>query len=512
MNRPKKWFRALFRKRLYVMFLLLLQILLMAFLIMSGSKYLWVNYTLTIVSLLVALHIVSRHDKGAYKLTWVFLILLFPLFGGLFYLIFKFQSSTRKFSKHLEKVGNKTKDLYYIPNNKKIKKNDTLNEYSTLVNYLEEFSNFPLYDHSESKFLSSGELYFEELLENLRKAEKYIFLESFIIKEGIMWNSILEILKEKAKEGVLIRVIYDDVGCFLVLPSNYPKILENMGIECAVFNKFRPLWSTVQNNRDHRKLAIIDGKVAFTGGINFSDEYINTYERFGHWKDAGIMVKGKAVWSFTLTFLEMWSICKNKQDNCLDYYPWENNKCYNKNDGYIQPYADSPMDKENIGEHVYLHIINNAKKYLYINTPYLIIDDSMVSALKLAAKSGIDVRITVPYKWDKKLVHFTTRSYYRDLIKSGVRIYEYSKGFIHSKSFVSDDKIATMGTTNLDFRSLYLHFECGTCIYDAKCIEGMKKDFENTLKVCKEITLKDCKGNIITRFLQDVCRLFAPLM
>jgi cardiolipin synthase len=319
-------------------------------------------------------------------------------------------------------------------------------------------------------------------------------------------------LKEKAKEGVIVRVIYDDVGCFLILPSNYPEILETMGIECVVFNKFRPLWTTVQNNRDHRKIAIIDGKVAFTGGINFSDEYINTYERFGHWKDAGMKITGKAAWSFTLIFLQMWSICKRRKENYLEFYPFSDNKCNNKSDGFIQPYADSPMDKENIGEHVYLHIINKAKRYLYINTPYLIIDDSMVSALKLAAKSGVDVRITVPYRWDKRLIHFTTRSYYRDLIKSGVKIYEYSKGFIHSKSFISDDEIATIGTINLDFRSLYLHFECGMCIYDAKCIEDMKKDFVKTLDVCKEITLNECSGNIITRFLQDICKLFAPLM
>ena len=512
MNKPKKWIRSLFKRRVHVMCLLLLQILLIVYLVMSGSNYWWINITLTLISLLVALHIVARHDKGAYKLTWVFLILVFPLFGGLLYLLFKFQSSTRRFSKQLDIVNSKTKELYFLPNDNKIKEKEVLEEYSTLINYLQEFAEFPLYQNTESYFLSSGEEMFKELLVQLRKAEKYIFLEYFIIKEGLMWNSVLEILKEKVSQGVEVRIMYDDVGCFLGLPNNYSDRLEEIGVKCIVFNKFRPFLTAVQNNRDHRKIAIIDGKVAFTGGINLSDEYINVYERFGHWKDAGIMVKGKAAWSFTLMFLQMWAICKNESSNYLEYYPWDSNKCPNKSDGYIQPYADSPMDKENIGEHVYLHIINNSKRYLYINTPYLIIDDSMVSALKLAAKSGVDVRITVPYRWDKRLIHFTTRSYYRDLLKSGVKIYEYSKGFIHSKSFISDDKIATIGTTNLDFRSLYLHFECGTCIYDAQCIKDMKKDFEDTLDCCKEITLNDCKGNLITRFLQDICRLFAPLM
>jgi len=203
------------------------------------------------------------------------------------------------------------------------------------------------------------------------------------IKTGIMWNKILNILKEKVKSGVEVRVIYDDVGCFLGLSSNYCDVLEKMGIKCVVFNKFRPFLTAVQNNRDHRKIMIIDGRVAFTGGINISDEYINLFERFGHWKDAGIKIKGKAAWSFTLMFLEMWSIFRKSDNNYIEYYPWIDKKCLNKNDGYIQPYADSPVDRENIGEHVYLNIINRAKKYLYINTPYLIIDDSMISALKL---------------------------------------------------------------------------------------------------------------------------------
>jgi len=512
MNVLKKLLRDLFERRVHIVFLLVIQIILIIYFVMTGSRYLWINNILTIMSLAVALHIIAKHDKVAYKLTWVFLILIFPVFGGLFYLLFKFQSSTRKFSKRIKTMDKKVKDLYFLPFDNVSKERKDLDEYSCLVKYLQNFSGFPAYDHTESKFLSSGEEMFEEMIKELEKAEKYIFLEYFIIKTGIMWNKILNILKEKVKSGVEVRVIYDDVGCFLGLSSNYCDVLEKMGIKCVVFNKFRPFLTAVQNNRDHRKIMIIDGRVAFTGGINISDEYINLFERFGHWKDAGIKIKGKAAWSFTLMFLEMWSIFRKSDNNYIEYYPWIDKKCLNKNDGYIQPYADSPVDRENIGEHVYLNIINRAKKYLYINTPYLIIDDSMVSALKLAAKSGVDVRITVPYVWDKKLIHFTTRSYYRDLLKSGVKIYEYSKGFIHSKSFICDDEVATMGTINLDFRSLYLHFECGMCIYDAKCIKDMKKDFVDTIDECIEITMEDCKGNILTRFLQDICRLFAPLM
>ncbi|MCG4585997.1 phospholipase D-like domain-containing protein, partial [Anaerosalibacter bizertensis] len=314
------------------------------------------------------------------------------------------------------------------------------------------------------------------------------------------------------KKGVDVRLIYDDIGCFFLLPKDYPQRLEKLGIKCVVFNPFRPFLSTKQNNRDHRKIAVIDGKVAFTGGINLADEYINAVEKYGHWKDAAIMVEGEGAWSFTLMFLQMWALCSGIEEDFTQYYPWKKEPCTIEKDGLVQPYADSPMDKENVGEHVYLHIINNAKKYIYINTPYLIIDDSMLSALTLAAKSGVDVRIVTPYCWDKRIVHITTRSYYRDLIEAGVKIYEYSKGFIHSKTFVSDDKVATVGTTNLDFRSLYLHFECGVWLYKSKAVMEVRDDFIKTLEKCYKVTEEDCKNNAIIRFIQDVFRLFAPLM
>ena len=293
---------------------------------------------------------------------------------------------------------------------------------------------------------------------------------------------------------------------------DYPKKLEKLGIECAVFNPFRPLLTVKQNNRDHRKIASIDGKVAFTGGINLADEYINAYEKHGHWKDSAVMVEGKAAWSFTLMFLEMWEVCKHTDEDFTSYYPWRNSPCDVPSDGFVLPYADSPMDTENVGEHVYLQILNEAKDYVYINTPYLIVDDSMVSALCLAAKRGVDVRIVTPHKWDKKLVHMTTRSYYRELIQAGVKVYEYTNGFIHAKSFVSDDCIATVGTTNLDFRSLYLHFECGVWMYNSTAVMQVKDDFVKTLPICQKITQKDCAANHIVKLTQEILRLFAPLM
>ena len=327
-----------------------------------------------------------------------------------------------------------------------------------------------------------------------------------------MWGSILEVLKRKASQGVTVRLIYDDMGCFFTLPKDYPAQLKKYGIQCAVFNPFRPVLTVKQNNRDHRKIAVIDGKVAFTGGINLADEYINAIEKHGHWKDAAVMLKGKAAWSFTLIFLQMWGMCTGTDEDYGAFYPWKNQGCPIAAKGFVQPYADSPTDTENVGEHVYLQILNNAKEYVYINTPYLIVDDSMLSALCLAAKSGVDVRIVTPHRWDKWAVHMTTRSYYRELIKAGVKVYEYTNGFIHSKTFVSDDRTATVGTTNLDFRSLYLHFECGALLYETDAVMEVKEDFLQTLDICQEVTEKDYKANVVVRLFQDILRLFAPLM
>ena len=369
-----------------------------------------------------------------------------------------------------------------------------------------------MYDQTRTAYYSPGEAFFEALIPDLESAEHYIFLEFFIVQEGKMWDTILDILIRKAREGVTVRLIYDDMGCFLTLPKDYKKQLAQHGIECIVFNPFRPLMSVVQNKRDHRKIASIDGKVAYTGGINLADEYINAYKKHGHWKDSALRVEGKAAWSLTLIFLEMWALCRGKQEDFEAFYPWKYAPCEIRTDGFVQPYADSPMDLDNVGEHVYLQIINSAKDYVYITTPYLIIDDSMLSALILAAKSGVDVRIITPRIWDKRLVHMTTRSYYRELTRAGVKVYEYTNGFMHAKTFVSDDNIATVGTTNLDFRSLYLHFECGVMLMESSTVHSVKDDFVKTLDSCQLITQEDCKAGVLVRLFQDILRLFAPLL
>ena len=505
----QKWFRKLFRRRMLVAFLIVLQAALLVYAV-AGSSIVSrrIGRLLTFISILSALHIVSKRDKGAYKTLWVFLILSFPIFGGLLYLLVNFQSPTHRMGKEIQKALDRSSPHYALPGDAFEDAKKNMDSHFAQVRYLQSYAKFPVYSGTRTQYFPLGEAFFAELLNQLEKAEKYIFLEYFIIQEGKMWNAILDILKRKASQGVQVRVMYDDLGCFFMLPVDYKKQLESVGIECAIFNPFRPLLTVKQNSRDHRKIAVIDGKVAFTGGINLADEYINAYEKHGHWKDTAVMVEGKAAWSFTLMFLEMWQVCtKREEDLAAFYVPYEV-----PSDGLVLPYADSPMDNDNVGEHVYLQILNEAQDYVYINTPYLIIDDSVVSALCLAAKRGVDVQIVTPHIWDKRLVHMTTRSYYRELIRAGVKIYEYSKGFIHAKSFVSDDCIATVGTTNLDFRSLYLHFECGTWLYKTAAVMQAKEDFLQTLDLCQPITDVDCKANPVTRLVQDILRLFAPLM
>ena len=509
----QKWFRALFRQRFLIILLLLIQASFLIYVLISSSiTSTIISRSLTLVSLCVSVYVLTRRDTGAYKSTWIFLILLFPIFGGLFYLISEFQTSVRRFRKKTAHTEEKSRRLMTLPETGYDKAIEAHPECKRQFRYLQDFAGFPIYDSTKTKYLSPGEVKFDYLIRELEKAEKYIFLEYFIVQEGTMWNTILEILKRKAAEGVTVRLLYDDFGCFALLPKDYPKTLKKYGIECAIFNPFRPFLTIKQNNRDHRKIVSIDGKVAFTGGINLADEYINVKERHGHWKDASVMVEGKAAWSFTLMFLQMWELTNGTDEDYMTWYPWTEQKCDIQGSGFVLPYADSPLDKENVGEHVYMQILNNAKDYVYINTPYLIIDDKMVSALCLSAKSGVDVRIVTPHIGDKWFVHATTRSYYRELIRAGVKIYEYTNGFIHSKTFVSDDRVATVGTTNLDFRSLYLHFECGAWMYDSEAVLELKEDFLKTLEICQPITSEDCKGNLFKRTVQDFLRIFAPFM
>lgn len=328
-----------------------------------------------------------------------------------------------------------------------------------------------------------------------------------------MWDPILEILERKARAGLDVRVMYDDLGCMLTLPAHYKRVLEEKGIRCCVFNPFVPVLSSRLNNRDHRKICVIDGHTGFTGGINLADEYINAYKKHGHWKDSAVLLRGDAVWSLTLMFLSLWDyMCGTREDYAL-YHPRRYLPEPVPGDGIVQPYTDSPLDDEAVGETVYLNLINKADRYVYITTPYLIISNEMITALTTAAKSGLDVRIITPHIADKWYVHAVTRAYYEVLIEAGVRIFEYTPGFIHAKTFTVDDEYGVVGTINLDFRSLYLHFECAAWMYRCSCIPVMREDFLRTQQVSQEVTLEECRGvNLVTRVVRSVLRVFAPLM
>ena len=382
-------------------------------------------------------------------------------------------------------------------------------EENSRLNYLCNYNGFSVTNHHQVTYYPLGELVFKEMLKDLKKAKKYIFLEYFIIKPGVMWDSILQILEEKVKEGVEVRVMYDDAGCLANLKKQYDEELRQKGIKCIVFNPLTPLSGVIMNNRDHRKILIIDGKFAFSGGINLSDEYINRKSPYGHWKDNGIKIEGEAVWDYTVMFLTMWNAFQ-KEDTDFKIYQYKRSKKYHAN-GVIVPYADSPLDKERVGENLYLLMIHRAEKTIFIFTPYLIIDTDMITALILAAKRGVDVRIIIPGIPDKKIVYTLSESYLEMLVNGGVKVYKYTHGFIHSKVFVIDGHMATVGTINLDYRSLYLHFECGLYLEDVDCIKEIQSDLEKTTAKSHQITKREATPKFLKSIWQTILRLFAPL-
>lgn len=508
----KKLLKILSSRIVILGFLMLVQLFILGITIWGLSNYsVYLTSFFTFLSVIVVIYIVSRYDNPSFKLAWVITVLLFPVFGGLFYLLFGGNKMRKSLKNIIGKSFEETKE--YLKQDEKVLKDIEKTNKSVyfMAKYIKDFSSYPIHKNTLSKYFSPGEKFYDELIKKLKSAKKFIFMEYFIVHEGIMWDTILEILVSKAKEGLDIRIIYDDVGCINTLPPKYNKMLESLNIKCVIFNPFIPILSSVVNNRDHRKITIIDGNIAFTGGINLADEYINKVVRFGYWKDSAIMIEGEAVWNFTIMFLQVWSAIAHEEIDYLKYKPEK--RFYEKAEGYVQPYGDSPYDGELVGENVYLNIINKAKEYVYICTPYLIIDNELVTALTLAAKGGVDVRIITPHIEDKKYIHMVTRSYYYQLINSGIKIYEYTPGFIHSKIFVSDDEVATVGTINLDYRSLYLHFECGVFLFKTNTVFEIKKDFLETLKKCKQIENEDCKKvKWHTRITRAILKVFSPLM
>ncbi len=488
-------------------------ILLEIFLIVNSvitftDKALWIYSAAEIIGIITVIHIITERGNQSYKIMWIVFIMLIPIFGVLAYLLW---GGGRMFP-HLKKRMQECNEKYFTVLNRKDAEN-SLN-YSDMLHfrqasYLKKEAGFPIYDDTSSEFLACGESFFEAVLDELKKAQKYIFIEFFILAEGYMWDEIFKILKLKSSEGVEIKVIFDDFGSIKRQRKTFITDLKKAGIEVSAFNPIRPSIDIFMNNRNHRKIIVIDGKVAFTGGINIGDEYINKIERFGHWLDSGIMLKGKAVRSFVAMFCSMWEFTTRCEIDINSHIP-PNEKF---SDGFYIPYCDDPLGNNNPAQGIYMQIIGTAQKYVYITSPYLILDSAMTASLCLAAKSGVDVRIITPHKPDKKYVHPVTQYYYSELMDAGVRIYEYTPGFIHSKLFVSDDSVATVGTVNMDYRSFNFHFECGVWCSGSESVKSIKESFLETLEKSQEISKEEWKRrSIFKKLKQTILHLFAPLM
>lgn len=475
------------------------------------------DYIVTIISIVlvidfsVLLYMLNDEaDYESYKTTWSIIILLLPILGSLVYLFVKHDFFNNSFKKHFININENTS--HYIEADRelveKIKKEDI--ELYHLHNFLKKSGNKGLYSNCEIKYFSSGEEMFPVYLEQLKKAEKFIFLEYFIIDRGNMWNQILEILIEKVNSGVDVRVMYDGTCDFTKLPANYYKWLRKVGIKAIKFAPLYPFISTYFNFRDHRKITVIDGKVAFTGGFNIADEYINEKEVFGYWKDTAVMIKGEAVKSFTLMFLQM-SVVKFTEKE-IEYIKSSNDLKYDQK-GYIIPYGDIPMDKNLVGKSVYLDILNRAKNYVYIMSPYFIVDDEFLNAIKFASQKGIDIRILLPGIPDKVYINKIAKSYYKSMIDAGVKMYELTEGFAHGKMMVSDDKKAVVGTINLDYRSLYHHFENAVYMYNTQSVLDAKNDMLDCFSRSKEITYKEVsKQKLSTKIVAYIFKIFESLL
>lgn len=507
-----KFFNVFFGRILYTALFVILQAaaIVIMFLFFS-EKFAYFYIFSVVISLMVVLYLIYKDGNPEYKLAWVIPILIFPIFGGFLYLLF---SHNRLNEKTKKKIGEL--DKYY---DKSLKADSTVlekleseeKEAAIQSRYIKNTAHSVPMQHTKTDYLPLGEDFYEDVMREIKKAEKFIFLEYFIIEEGYMWDNILEVLREKQKQGVEIRIMYDDFGCMFKIPQHYDRLLKSYGFQVHVFHRFNNILTPSFNNRDHRKILVIDGAVGYTGGLNLADEYMNKVNPYGHWKDTAIKLSGAAVWSLTVMFLSLWDSLNDVTEDFEKYAADERIIAQTENDGYVQPFSDIPLDDYDVSKTVYLNMINRAKDYIYISTPYLIIDNTMIEALCAAAASGVDVRIITPAVGDHKYIQFLSRSYYDVLIKNGIKVYEYTPGFIHAKNFVCDDKYAIVGTVNLDFRSLYLHYECAVWMYKCSAVNDIKKDFEEIIKVSEQQT-KPKKRMLISRIAISILKVFAPLM
>lgn len=512
----KKFSGSVFARILAVLLTILLQgAALVVMFLLFRHEFAWFYAACALLSLAAALVILRQDSLPEYKLAWLVPILLLPIFGGLLYVLFGRVRPTKRERLLAETVSRRYEDALDAPRFAAAadEAQQALAQRSpdaaVQSAYIRRMARAPVFAGTQVRYFPLGEDMFAQLCDDLEHAEKFIFMEYFIIQSGKMWDTLLEILARKAAAGVDVRVLYDDLGCLFLLPANFAQQLEAKGIHCSAFNRFTNIFSSRFNNRDHRKICVVDGGIGYTGGINLADEYINAKKVHGHWKDTAVRLNGTGVWSLTAMFLSLWDFVRGEDEEFLPFAP----AAAAPDDGFVQPFTDTPMDDEALGETVYTQLLARAKKSVHITTPYLIIDSVMLHALCAAAKSGVDVHLITPGVPDKKTVYFLTRSYYETLLRAGVKISEYTPGFIHAKSFVADGETAVVGTINLDYRSLYLHYECAVWMHGCAAAADVERDFAETLRVCTPVTLEGCaRVPVLKRGFLSFLRLFSPLM
>ena len=473
-----------------------------------------INLITRLLAGVLVLKLYASDQTSSMKMPWVILILVFPILGVGLYLLIGLNGGTRKMRERYDQIDRELLPL--LPNDSECR--ETLGrkipKAGNISDYIQKNASYPVYQNTDVIYYDEAVKGLEAQLADLAKAEKFIFMEYHAIEDAQAWHKIQRVLEDRVKAGVEVRVFYDDMGSIGFINTDFIKKMENVGIHCRVFNPFTPGLNVFLNNRDHRKITVIDGKVGFTGGYNLANEYFNFTHPYGQWKDTGIRLEGEAVRSLTVTFLEMWNAVSDKDKNDSDFTGFLVQTDYQaKQTGFIQPYADSPMDHEQVGEEVYISMVNKAEKYCWFMTPYLIITDEMSHALCLAAKRGVDVRIITPGIPDKKMVYQVTKANFDILIKAGVKIYEYTPGFIHGKVCIIDDSSALVGTVNMDFRSYYQHYECGVWMHETACLTDIKNDFEEIFKVSHEVSLEECVNtNPAVKVYRNILKVFSPIM
>ncbi len=505
---------ALFSRLGIIIVLLLLQAgLIIGIYYWFEQQFQYIYLINIIFAAVMMLWLLNSESDPTSKITWLIFMSIFPVFGSAFYLYTKNDIGHKKIKKHIQQM--------YAATKSKFKQNEDIRDElckidrgaGALTRFISHNGGFPVYHSEGAKYFSSGEEMWNVMLDELSNAKDFIFLEYFIIDEGIMWGKILNILADKVKEGVDVRVLYDGTCEFSTLPYNYPEKLAELGITCRMFGPLTPFLSTYYNYRDHRKIMIIDGKTAFTGGVNLADEYINAIDRFGHWKDAGVMIRGEAVMSFSLMFLQLWYNDRQSHENEYKHFLGASLEAKENTKGYVIPYGDNPIDKDRFAEKIYIDILNRSQDYIYIMSPYLILDGEVEMAIRFAAERGTDVRIILPSRPDKIIPYALAKTHYSSLLNSGVKLYEYLPGFIHSKVFLSDDTEAVVGSINLDYRSLYHHFECAAYMYDTECIADIAKDFEETFAVCRRVSYDTVKNEkLYLKIIGYIFKTVAPLL